>query len=262
MLKGYTHPRTVSGVSSIVPSPPWHYVGDVMAVTFEASFDAVKGLLPKGLKPVNNHCCVYFIEWQYASDEGREYLDPAYSQYRETIFLISVSYKGETVAYCPFIWVDQDRSLMRGLIQGWPKQLGETFLTRCYDLPSKAGVSLAQGTEHGATLFANHRQLATAKIKLQNITKALPTPTFSGAMLNRYFPELIKSEQAKPKFDELVKLKSRDVSVSTIWEGDAELMLFDHPYTELSCLQPERVGKGYRFSIALTVDDLSLCADD
>ena len=150
---------------------------------------------------------------------------------------------------------------MRGLIQGWPKQLGETFLTRCYELPSKAGTTLAQNAEHGATLSANHRQLAASKITLQNITKTLPEPTFSGAMLNRYFPELIKDKQAEPKFDELVKLVSRDVTLSTIWEGDAELTLFDHPYTELSCLQPESVTKGYRFSIALTVDDLSVCSE-
>ena len=33
-------------------------------------------------------------------------------------------FQGEPVAYCPFIFVDQDVSLMRGLIQGWPKQFG------------------------------------------------------------------------------------------------------------------------------------------
>jgi len=262
MLKGYTHPRTETGRSSLVPSPPWHYVGNVMAITFEASFDEVKRLLPKGLDPLNNQCCAYFIEWQYATDNGKEYLDPAYSQYRETIFLISGSYKGESVGYCPFIWVDQDRSLMRGLIQGWPKQLGQTFLSRCYELPSKAGTTLAPNTEHGATLTANHRQLAKAKIMLQNTTETLPQPTFSGAILNRYFPELIKTKQHEPKFDELVKLVSRDVSVSPIWEGDAELELYDHPYTELSLLQPEKVIKGYRFSIALTVDDLSMCSQE
>ena len=32
MIKGYTLPRTPLGKSSLVPIPPWHYVGDVLAV--------------------------------------------------------------------------------------------------------------------------------------------------------------------------------------------------------------------------------------
>ena len=138
MLKGYTAPRTPKGTSSLAPMPPWHYVGTCLAVEYEADPKAVASFLPPGLDFHSPRCAVYFVDWQYASESGEEYLDPVRSQYRETIFLASASYEGTPCAYCPFIWVDQDVALMRGFAQGWPKQIGSTWITRAYDLPSKA----------------------------------------------------------------------------------------------------------------------------
>jgi acetoacetate decarboxylase len=55
---------------------------------------------------------------------------------------------------------------------------------------------------------------------------------------------------------ELVRARSRDRSVSTIWEGTAELELYPAPNEEHTALAPVRMGKGFRFSFAYTVDDL------
>jgi hypothetical protein len=57
-----------------------------------------------------------------------------------------------------------------------------------------------------------------------------------------------------------VRARSRDRSVSPIWEGSAELELYDVPHEELSTLAPVRMGKGFRFSFAYTVDDLETVA--
>ncbi|MEQ1898399.1 MAG: acetoacetate decarboxylase family protein [Vicinamibacterales bacterium] len=60
---------------------------------------------PRGtssLAPDGGACVAYFAEWQFATD----------------------------AAYCPFIFVDQDTALMRGLAQGWPKQIGSVWITR------------------------------------------------------------------------------------------------------------------------------------
>jgi hypothetical protein len=32
MLKGFTAPRSPMGAAALVPSPPWHFAGDVLAV--------------------------------------------------------------------------------------------------------------------------------------------------------------------------------------------------------------------------------------
>lgn len=261
MLKGYTAPRTPKGTSSLAPFPPWHYVGMVLAVEYEADPQAVRSYLPPGLDYHSPRCAAYFVEWQYASEHGEETLDPARSQYRETIFLISAAYRDEPYAYCPFIWVDQDVSLMRGFAQGWPKQIGSTWITRAYDLPSKATPVVGPGGRFGATLAVKDRRLVEAVVTLREQTTQLPNPTFAGAINTRYFPELIAGMHDRPAVHELVQLKSRDVAVSTVWKGDAELRVFDHPYLELPDLRPTEVLAGYRFACALTVDDLVLLED-
>ena len=46
MLKGYTLPRTPRGTSSLAPTPPWHYVGNALAVEFDADPKAAAAFLP------------------------------------------------------------------------------------------------------------------------------------------------------------------------------------------------------------------------
>lgn len=261
MLKGYTLPRSPKGTSSLAPTPPWHYVGTCLAVEYEAAAAAVQAFLPPGLKFHSSRCAAYFVEWQYASESGEEYLDPVRSQYRETIFLISAAWEGAAVAYCPFIWVDQDVSLLRGWAQGWPKQIGSTWITRAYDLPSPAAPVAGPGGRFGATLTVKDRRLVEATVTLREQTTELPSPTFAGAVNTRHFPELAAGKHDKPAVYELVQLKSRDVKISPIWKGEAALTIFDHPYLELPDLRPTKVLAGYRFSCALTVDDLLLLRD-
>jgi acetoacetate decarboxylase len=261
MLKGYTLPRTPKGTSSLAPTPPWHYAGTCLTVEYEADPEAVRSVLPSGLEFSSAQCAVYFVEWQYASESGEEFLDPIRSQYRETIFLVSASYEGEPCAYCPYIWVDQDVALMRGLAQGWPKQIGSTWITRSYDVPSKATPVHGPGGKFGATLAVKDRRLVEAVVTLREQTSQLPTPSFARAVNTRHFPELVAGRHDLPAVYELVQLKSRDVSISPIWKGEAELRIFDHPYLELPDLRPTKVIAGYRFSCALTVDDLIFLRD-
>ena len=64
---------------------------------------------------------------------------------------------------------------------------------------------------------------------------------------------------------ELVRARSRDRAISEIWEGAATLELFDAPHEEHAALAPVRMGKGFRFTFAYTVDDLETvrtCARD
>ncbi len=256
MLKGYTIPRTPRGTSSLVATPPWHYVGDALAVEFEADAGVAAAFLPEGLELHSGRCAVYFVEWQSASEAGDEYLDPIRSQYHETLVLLSARFEGAPVAYCPFIWVDQDVALMRGLVQGWPKQIGSTWITRAYDLPSKAAPVVGPGGRFGAALSVKERRLIEAQVTLREPTQTPPSPGFARAVNTRHFPELAAGKHDLPAVHELVQLKSRDVRIAPIWKGDATLRFFDHPYLELPDLRPMAVGAGYRFSFALTVDDL------
>ena len=50
-LHGFTVPRTPSGRASLVPAPPWHYVGDFLVIDYWADPDKAVSLLPPGLEP-------------------------------------------------------------------------------------------------------------------------------------------------------------------------------------------------------------------
>lgn len=265
MIRGYTLPRTPLGRSSLVPAPPWHYAGECLAVEFRADPDAVRAFLPRGLEPAAGHaagrCSAFFVEWQAATDEGEEYLDPVRSQYKETIFLVSARYDGASVSYCPFIFVDQDVSLLRGWIQGWPKMMGSTWVTRASSLPSRAAPVVGPGGRFGASLAYKDRRLAEAIVTLRETSPSLPDPGFARALNIRHFPNLTAGQHDAPAIHELVQLRSRDVAFSTVWKGEAGLAIHDHPAVELGALRPTDVIAGYRLSFAMTVDDLVVLKD-
>jgi len=90
-LKGYTIPRPTEGRSSLVPPPPWHYVGNFLVVDFWADPDAAVALLPGGLEPHDDpgRCSAVVAEWQGFSETGDELVDPSRSQYREAYVVVN-----------------------------------------------------------------------------------------------------------------------------------------------------------------------------
>ncbi|MEU1160061.1 cobalamin biosynthesis protein, partial [Streptomyces sp. NPDC005921] len=49
-LRGYFHPKTASGASSLIPSPPWRYSGDLLTVEYRTDPARVRELLPEPLE--------------------------------------------------------------------------------------------------------------------------------------------------------------------------------------------------------------------
>ncbi len=262
-LHGYTIPRTPEGRASLVPPPPWHYVGDFLVVDFHADPEAAVSLLPEGLEPHPDpgRCAGVFVDWQSCADAGEELLDPVRSQYREFYLLVSGLLDGEEVTTCPFIWVDQDFALARGWIQGFPKKLGEVWMTRTFALTCRAAPGVAAGSRFGATCSARGRQVARATVSLERSSESGSLHTAPPIVNVRHFPRLAAGRHGEPAVHELVRARSRDRSVSEVWEGEAELQLFDAPGEEHVLLAPQRVSRGYRFTFAYTVDDLESVRD-
>jgi hypothetical protein len=257
-LHGYTTPRTPSGGAGLVPPPPWHYVGDFLVVDFWADPEVAASLLPEGLDPHPDagRCAAVFADWQSYSEGGDELTDPVRSQYREFYLVVNALLDGEPVTLCTFIWVDQDFALARGWIQGFPKKLGEIWMTRTYPLECKAAPAVASGSAFGATCSARGREVARAKLVLDGPSASGSENTDPPIVNVRYFPRLAQGRHDEPQVNELVRSRSRDRAVSEIWEGAAELELFAAPGEEHTLLRPVRVGRGYRFTFAYTVDDL------
>ena len=254
-LQGFTTPRTPTGRASLVPPPPWHYVGDFLVVDFWADPEAATSLLPEGLEPHPDpgRCAVVFADWQSRSQDGDELVDPVRSQYKEAYLVVNALADGEEVAYCPFIWVDQDFAMARGWIQGFPKKLGTVWMTRAYALDCLAAPGVAAGARFGATCSARGRELVRATVALEGPSAEGSLHTAPPIVNVRHFATL---PDRGPAVHELVQSVSRDRSVSKVWEGAAELAFSPAPGEEHDLLAPVRVGRGYRFTFAYTVDDL------
>ncbi len=263
MLKGYSTPLSPLGRANLVPAPPWHYAGQLLVIDYWADPDAVRAHLPPGLLPGADPgaCAALFVEWQACTDGGDELLDPVRAQYREFFVLCSATFEGTPVLTCPYIFVDQDVSMLRGLIQGYPKVLGSVHITRSLDLPGRAAARLEAGSVFAGTLAVKDRRLAEGKVTLEHESPSGPTHMQAPIVNLRHFPRLTAGEHDRPAVLELVRMNWRDQHIGRCWTGEAHLEFFDAPNQELSALRPQRLGKGFRYDMAITINDAEQLRD-
>jgi hypothetical protein len=233
----FTPPFTPSGRSSLVPPPPWRYAGKALSLAFDVDQTAAQSLLPDGFGAATGKAYGHFCDWQADTPDGDELLDPAYSQYKEFFVLAeAVRPDGATALYCPFIYVDQDVSMARGWLQGWPKKLGSIWITRSYGVDHPAAAPLRAGTKMGATLAVKDRRLAEAAVTLTGSAGApvgfLAEPTLG--RLSR--PTLIGG--ADPGFEGYVRMVLSEKIIGPFHEVTGSLRFFDSPRDELSLLAP------------------------
>ena len=258
MLKGYTVPRSPRGLAAATPAPPWHYSSDIIGVEYWADPKATEALLPPGLSPdpkTNGHAALLFLDWQFTA-QNEELLDPARYQYREAFILIDAVWRDTPVAFCPFIYVDNDAALARGWAQGFPKRIGSVFQTRSFAAPSAAAAPLGHGSRFAGSLSAHGVRLAEARVKLEapepDATKIFNRPTVN----LRYFPRLAAGEQDKPAVNELVMSITDDLRIVEMWTGPGEIHLPEVAGEEMHMLAPVRTGLGFRCSMSYSVTDL------
>ena len=250
-LEGWTLPQTPTGRSATVPPPPWHYSGDVIAVDFTAAPARVAELVPAGFTPrADGSCTFFFCDWASAADhDGRVKDDPAKGQYKEAFVTLNGTFQGRPFARVPFIWVNSELSLLRGLIQGFPKKLGDVHMTRAVEI-GKGGVRKASGERFAAHVSSLGRRLATATVTLrETVTNALPAG--AGPQVHtRLWPSLTDEQ---PAVHELSVVKTTDVAFGAVWRGDATLDLGSSDFEEVDLLAPRSVGAGWVYSMAFSV---------
>src|ERR1700759_3826159 len=169
MLKGFTAPRSPLGAAALVPSPPWHFAGDVLAVEFWNDPDVSVHTLPTGVeldKKCPGHSVALFTDYQFTA-QNNEYLDPARYQSRGFSVLIDAMWKGSRIAWCPYCYADNDAALMRGWIQGYPKKFGTVHQTRTFATASAASAPLAHDSQFAACMSAHGRLLVQARVTLR-----------------------------------------------------------------------------------------------
>jgi hypothetical protein len=251
MLRGFTPPFTPRGLASLVPPPPWHYAGWLANIEFSCDPDGAAAFVPSSLGYATGMGTIHFADWQFTTD-GSELLDPILSQYRETIVLLEVvSPDGTPANFCPLIYVDQDASMLRGQLQGFPKKMGTTWLTRTTPLDHPAGAPLKAGTRLGATLTVKERRLVEARLAL---TGRPGQPL--GFVARPTYGTVGWADLARPAEPPALRHVRPVVSnrVGGEWhEATSELAFLDVPREELSDLRLRRATRAAVGWVGITI---------
>jgi enduracididine biosynthesis enzyme MppR len=248
---GYSLPLSPSGRSSMVTPPPWHFAGEIVMVDYRVDPDAAARFLPAELAPGRDPgaAAAVFAEWQWCSDSGDELTDPARCQFSEFLVLLSCEYRGRPMARCPYAWVDQPTPLVRGWIQGMPKQFGAIAQTRTKQV-GRAGPRTAPGGRYDGTLAVYGRRVAEATVTLTG-RAAEPPPLHTVPLVHtRLFPAWVRGQRP---LTQLVLSEVTDVAFSEVWSGPAELRFLPAAEEDLAGLAPVEVRRGHVFSYAETL---------
>ncbi len=244
-VKGFFYPRTASGRSSLIPSPPWFYSGDLLTVEYRTDPARVAELLPAPLALADEDpgaVALIWADWQSCSSSRQELLDPVRSQYKEAFVVVRCSYQGRTYSRCVYIWVDKDFAIGRGVHQGYPKKLGSMWQTRPHPF-AQAAPQIQAGGVFGATLAANDRRLAEAVLTLREKSETNGFVNGHPMAHHRVFPGIASG--APDAYAELISSGASEFEGGQAWQGDVELRLFPSPTEELDRLRVDDVIGGY-----------------
>ncbi|NVK41457.1 MAG: acetoacetate decarboxylase family protein [Oceanospirillaceae bacterium] len=252
-MKGWSLPFSPKGVASTLTPPPWHYSGDLLAIEFETTADTIASMLPCDLEATEStQCIAIFADWSSAADSDPRLIeDPRRGMYKEAFIVVPARYRGDTYGRVPYIWVDNEVAHARGHVQGFPKKLGEVFMSRPVAV-GRGGPRREVGNTFVGTLSAMGRQLMRGRVDLSEETpiSELPPMLLAPQIHTRYLPSL--DPESAPLHQHSINVLT-DVAAGTALSGPAELEFFDSEHEELSDIGITKVGKGYFVSVAMTV---------
>ena len=94
-------------------------------------------------------------------------------------------------------------------------------------------------------------------VTLEEVSETGPTVNDPPMHNTRHFPA---ATGAVPDVFELVRAGGRDRDATPIWEGAAELRLYDDTLEDLQAIAPQEMLRGYRFTFGYTVDGVEVVA--
>jgi acetoacetate decarboxylase len=224
----------------------------MITVEYRTDPDRVAELLPEGATLAEEDpgaVALIWADWQSCGDTFEEVLDPVRSQYKECFAVIRCRWDQRTWSRSPFIWVDKDFALVRGYHQGYPKKLGEIWMTRPITI-GRAGPRLEAGGRFGATLTVAGRRLAEAMVTLVEPAAGPGFVNGHPMLHDRYWPAIESDGTAS--MDELVTMRGYDGAIADVWSGVAELELHESPSEELALLEPREMIAGYYHRVGVS----------
>jgi len=263
VLKGFVFPRSPMGIAALIPPPPWHFAGVVLAVEYWSDPDLSAYTLPRGVEPDakgRGHAIALFAEYQFTA-RNEEHLDPARYQCNRFLVLLDAMWQGSPIAWCPYAYVDNDAALLRGWICGYPEKLGSVHQTRTFAGSNPASAPLANNSRFAASVSAHGQLLGQARVTLRQRADHLVGLLDRPIVTRRYFPQLSAGRPESPAVDELVCSILENVVITNIWVGEGALAFPETFGEELDILAPIKVGRGVRFSFSYSINDCRVLSD-
>ncbi|GIS99028.1 MAG: hypothetical protein CM1200mP26_07410 [Acidimicrobiales bacterium] len=205
-------------------------------------------LLPQPLAPVDDDpgaVAVIWADWQSCSDDFNEVVDPDRLQYKECFVVVRCTYQGQTYSRCVYIWVDKDYA-MCGPCQGYPKKLGDIWVTRPVTvgragLVSNPAAASALPARPTASTYRSriHDHWPQRPLWIRERLADDPPPIFPGYRGGRH------------RFTARTgTMQGYDAEVSPAFTGDVDLRVFESPVEELDRLAPREMIAGYWRSVS------------
>jgi acetoacetate decarboxylase len=224
----------------------------MITVEYRTHPERVADLLPPGVDLAEHDpgaVALIWADWQSCGDDFSEILDPVRSQSKECFAVIRCRWDDQTWSRCPFIWVDKDFAMVRGYHQGYPKKLGDIWMTRPVAV-GRAGPRLETGGRFGSTLSAAGRRIANARIELTHPEDAPGFVNGHPMLHTRFWPRIESDGTAS--MDELVTMRGYDIEIADVWGCDADLELYETPTEELALLEPLEIIGGFYHRVGVS----------
>ncbi len=253
-MKGFAYP-TPLGISSVVGNLPWHFGTEHLSIVYRTDPSVIKSYLPDPLEPGENPDLVIidFGKWFSLWDNlDMPFINPERTWYQETVIWVGSSYKGKQGKTCIQTWVDNDFSLVRGIIMGFNKKLGQTYKTDYMPVnpkmpPLGVGSKLMGWTcAHGERLMEGTLTIKK-KIDINELADPINKPLFN----IRYFPSIVKG--APPSVCELVALHMEDFRFGEAWSGEGSIKLYPSEIEEHTRLVPKEIVGAYYYTNGCTI---------
>ncbi|HXW36308.1 MAG TPA: acetoacetate decarboxylase family protein [Nitrososphaerales archaeon] len=210
------------GDASAVEPGPWHYGADYITVYFEGERSKLRSLVPHSFE-VNDITCMAYVCEIVSVAEGRADLvssAPERTVYNEAAIGVKCSFAGKPGIYFPVMWVTTEWSLLRGLLNGYPKRLADAVhMTKLH--PLNPGLKkLGVGTVLSGYCVKGPEQELRVSVSLERQGAASDLISFGATYGMRNFPSTDTSQSSVREAVEIMKSNSTN---SDVWLGRGSL---------------------------------------
>ena len=158
-----------------------------------------------------------FADWCSSADrDPRIGDDPAMGQYHEAYCVFYGLFEEKKVSRIPYIWVDSELSLIRGHVQGFPKKLGDIFMTRPVEI-GRGGARKAIGSRFAAHVSQLGRRLVTLSVTLEETVRGILSAV-SGDDRRSTRASSHRSTVTEPSVHEFQRAKVADFALGTVFQ--------------------------------------------